>query len=70
MIRLPTDDPSHRRIMAEPLGVVDILVPGSRPNTACRNIPNKNVPAVFAGTGVGEPFASRFRKAESIVKLA
>ncbi len=39
MSRLAADDPSHRRIMPKPLGVIDILVSGKPPNTACRNIP-------------------------------
>jgi hypothetical protein len=56
--RLPTDDPSHRGIMAEPHGVVDVLVPGKPIEHRLPQHTDKNVPAVFAGTGVGEPFAS------------
>src|SRR5262245_52450382 len=33
------DDPAHRRIVPEALGVIDILVPAMRPNTDCRSKP-------------------------------
>jgi hypothetical protein len=70
MSRLPADDPSHRGIMAQPLGVVDVLVSGKPTEHRLPQHTDKSVPAVLAGAGVGEPFASRLRKAESIVKLA
>ena len=41
MSRLPVDDPSHRGIIAQSLGVVDIFVSRKPPNTACRNVPSK-----------------------------
>jgi hypothetical protein len=69
MSRPSADDPSHRGIMAQPLGVVDVLV--SKPTE--HRLPqhtDKSVPAVLAGAGVGKPLASRLRKAESIIKLA
>ena len=70
MSRLPADDPSHRGIMAQPLGVVDVLVSGKPTEHRLPQHTDKSVPAVLAGARVGEPFASRLRKAESIVKLA
>ena len=70
MSRLAADDPSHRGIMAQPLGVVDVLVSGKPIEHRLPQHPDKSVPAVLAGAGVDEPFASRLRKAESIVKPA
>ena len=70
MSRLPADDPSHRGIMAEPLGVVDVLVSGKPTEHRLPQHTDKSVPAVFAGASVGEPLAGEIRKAESIVKLA
>ena len=68
--RLAADDPSHRRIVAQSLGVVDILVSGKPPEHRLPQHTDESVPAVLARAGVGEPLASRLRKAESIVKLA
>ena len=34
---LPTHDPAHRRVSAEPVGVGDVLVAWSCPKTDCRN---------------------------------
>ena len=42
--RLPAHDPAHRRITAQPLGVVYVLDPVNRPNTACRNILTSPIP--------------------------
>jgi len=69
MSHLPADDPSHCGIMAQPLGVVDVLVSGKPTEHRLPQHTDKGVPAVFAGAGVGEPLADQIRKAESIVKL-
>src|SRR5215510_13939389 len=37
--RFAADNPAHRRIVAQALGVVHILVAARRPNTDCRNNP-------------------------------
>jgi hypothetical protein len=51
-------------------GAGDVLVSGKPTEHGLPQQTDKSVPAVFADAGVGEPFASRLRKAESIVKLA
>ena len=70
MSRPSAHDPSHHGIMTQPLGVVDVLVSGKPTEHRPPQHTDKSVPAVLAGAGVGEPFASRLRKAESIIKLA
>jgi hypothetical protein len=67
---LAADDPTHRRIIAQPLSVVDILVAGEPPEHRLPQRTDQSVPAVLAGARVREPLASRLRKAERIVKFA
>ena len=68
--RLAADDPAHRRIMAQPLGVVDVLVSGKPPEHGLPQHPHQRVPAVLAGAGVGEPLARHRAEAERVVEFA
>ena len=70
MSRLPADDPSHRGIMAQSLGVVDILVSRKPPEHRLPQHAEQGMPAVFACAGVGEPLAGQIRKAECVVEFA
>jgi hypothetical protein len=70
MSHLPADDPSHRGIMAQPLGVVDLLVFGKPTEHRLPQHTDKSVPAVPAGAGIGEPLAGQIRKAECVVEFA
>jgi hypothetical protein len=45
MSRLTADDPAHRRIMTQTLGVVDIFVSGKTPEDGLPQHSNKSVPA-------------------------
>ena len=63
--RLAADDPTHRRIMTQPLGVVDVLVSGQPPEHGLPQRLDTRMPAVLAGAGVGEPLAGQIRKAKS-----
>ena len=56
--------------MAQPLGVVDVLVSCKPPEHRLPQHSDQRMPAVLARSRVGKPIASRLRKAESIVKLA
>ena len=49
---LPADDPSHRGIVTQPLGVVDVLVSGKPTEHRLPQHTDKSVPAVFARAGV------------------
>ena len=70
MSRLAADDPADSGIMAQTLGVLDILVSRKPPEHRLPQHSDQSVPAVLARPRVGKPLASRLRKAESIVKLA
>jgi hypothetical protein len=67
---LAADDPSHRRIMAEPLGVVDVLVSGQPPEHGLPQHPDERVPAVLARAVVCEPRTCRRAEAERVVQFA
>ena len=56
--------------MAQPFGVVDVLVSGKPPEHGLPQHSDKSVPAILAGAGVGEPFAGQIRKAERVVEFA
>ena len=60
MSRVAADDPSHRRIMPKPLGVIDILVSGKPPEHRLPQHSDQSVAAVLARPRV----AGQIRKAE------
>ena len=68
--RLAADDPAHRRIMAQPLGVVHILVSGKPPEHRLPQQPDQSMPAVLAGARVGERLARHRGQAERVVEFA
>ena len=49
--RLPADDPAHRRIMAQPLSVVDVLVSGQPPENGLPQHTHKRVPGRYCRCG-------------------
>ena len=56
--------------MAQPLGVVDVLVSGQPPEHGLPQHAHERVPAVLAGAGIGEPLARHRAEAERIVEFA
>jgi hypothetical protein len=56
--------------MAQPLGVIDILISGETAEHRLPQHPDQGMATVLTGAGVREPLATRLRKAERIVKLA
>ena len=66
MSRVAADDPSHRRIMPKPLGVIDILVSGKPPEHRLPQNSDQSVAAVLARPRV----AGQIRKAERVVEFA
>src|ERR1700747_3733120 len=57
MSRLAADDPAHRRIVTQTLGVVHILVSGKTAEDGLTQHSKKSVPAVLAGPCVREAVA-------------
>ena len=56
--------------MAQPLGVVHILVSGKSPEHGLPQHADKSMPAVLAGACVGEHIARHRAKAERVVEFA
>jgi hypothetical protein len=52
--RLAADDPAHRRIASQPVGVVHVLIPGEATIDRLTQETDDAVPAVPAGATVGE----------------
>jgi ABC-type Fe3+ transport system substrate-binding protein len=56
--------------MAQPFGVVDILVSGEPTEHGPPQHPHERVTAVLAGAAVGQPFARHRAEAKRIVEFA
>jgi hypothetical protein len=70
MSRLAADNPAHRRIMAQTLSVIDVLVAGEATKDRLPEQPGQCVPAILAGAGVTQDFARHRRQPERVVELA
>ena len=69
MRRLAADDPAHRRIMAQPFGVIHILVPGQSSKHGLPQHSHQRVPSIPAGASIGERFASHRGKTKRVVEF-
>ena len=56
--------------MAQPLGVVHVLVSGKPPEHGLPQHPDQSMPAVLAGACVGERLARHGAQAERVVQFA
>ena len=70
MACFPTDNPSHRRIMPQPLGVVDVLVAGQSPEDGLPQKTDKGMPAIPPRARIGEDIARHGAQTEGIVQFA
>jgi hypothetical protein len=68
--RLAADDPPHRRIMAQALGVVHVLVSREATEDGLSEQPGQGVAAILAGAVVGQNLARYRRQADRVVKFA
>ena len=68
--RFAADDPTHRRIMAQPFCVVDVLVSGQPSENGLPQHAHERVSAVLSGAGIREPFASHCAEAQRIIEFA
>jgi hypothetical protein len=68
--RVAADDPAHRRIMAQTLGVVHILVAGETAEYRLPQQTDQRVATILAGARISEHLTSQRGQAERIVKLA
>ena len=64
------DNPAHRRIAAQPVGVVHVLVAGEPPEHRLTQQAHQPVATVLAGARVGQRVGPRVSQAERVVQLA
>ena len=64
------DNPAHRRIMAQPLGVVHILVSGKSSEHRLSQHSDESMPAVPTSACVGERIACNHGQAEHVIEFA
>jgi len=62
--------PTHRRIAAQPPGVVHVLVAGQPPEYRLPQQPNQEVPSVFAGACLRQSLAAACGQSEHVVQFA
>ena len=68
--RSVADHPAHRRIAAQPLGVVHILVAGQPPEYRLPQQPDQQMPSVLAGACLRQSLATACGQTEHVVQLA
>lgn len=64
------DDPAHRGIVTQALGVVHILVPGEPSEHRLPQQPDESMAAIFAGAYIGEQLPRRRGQAKCVVEFA
>ena len=62
-------DPTHARITAKPVGVVDVLVAGQSPKHGLPDLSDQCVTAILAGPGVSENFSGKLGQAEHVIEI-
>jgi hypothetical protein len=68
--RAATDHPAHGRIMRQPVGIVDVLIPGEATEDGLAELGCEGVAAVAARPGIGENLPGKFGQAESVIEFA
>jgi hypothetical protein len=67
---LAADDPAHRRIAPETVGVVHVLVAGEAAVDGLAQQIDEAVPAILAGATVGDDIARQRAQPEDLVEFA
>src|SRR6516225_11097186 len=70
MSRLATNNPTHRRIMTEALGIVYVLVSGKPTEHGLPQQTDQRMAAVLASARIGEHLTRQRGQPERIVKFA
>jgi len=68
--RSATDHPPHRRIVAQSLGVVHILVAGEPAKYRLPQQPDQQMPPVLAGARLRQSLATACGQTKNVVQLA
>ena len=66
---LAADDPAHRRVQAEPVRVVDILVAGKAAEHGLSEHAQQIVTAVLARAAIGQTLPCHRRQAENVIQF-
>jgi hypothetical protein len=64
------NDPSHRRIAPEPVGIVHVLVAGEAPEHGLSQHPDQNMPAVPARASISQMLSRDYHQAEHVIQFA
>jgi hypothetical protein len=67
--RLAADDPAHRRIVTQALGIVDILISGEPPKHGLPEQPSQCVPTILARARIGQRITGHRRQSESVIEF-
>ena len=70
MGRLATDNPAHRRIMAQPLGVVHVLISGQPSEHRLPQHSHQRMAAILASARIGEHFTRHRGETKRVVEFA
>ena len=68
--RPSADHPTHRRVAAQPLGVVHVLVAGQPPEYRLPQQPDQEVLSVLAGACIRQSLATGCGQSEHVVQFA
>ena len=66
---MAADDPPHRGITAQTVGVVHVIIPAKTAKEGLAKLPDHAMPPVLAGTAVLEKTPGNLGQAKGIVKL-
>jgi hypothetical protein len=66
----PADDPAHRGIAPEAVGVVHVLVPSEAAEHGLAELGEQRVARVLPGARIVEPVGGELRQAERVVEFA
>ena len=69
MSRLAADNPAHRRIMAQPLGVIHVLIASQPSEHGLSQHSHQRMAAIPASARLGENFGRHRGKTERIVEF-
>ena len=68
--RLATDDPAHRRIMAQAFGIVHVIISGEPPEHRLPEQPDQSMAAVPAGPRIGEHVCGHCAETKGVIEFA
>ena len=66
---LAADNPPHRRVEAEPVGIVHVVVAAKASENGLTKLPDKSVATVLSTTGVRECVPGNLGQSESIIQF-